>query len=100
MGPTALHETSHPKNEAMVKDASVTAGDSNPHSADQKHQSHEFGALYRSATILPLNIFPICFIAAQPRPEQSTAWCRHEPSPSLGARPYGKGRGGDHRGRW
>ena len=33
--------TSHPKDEAMVmclKDTSVTAGDSNPHSADQKHQ--------------------------------------------------------------
>ena len=35
--------TSHPKDEAMVKclaqGHSVTAGDSNPHSADQKHQS-------------------------------------------------------------
>ena len=34
--------TSHPKDDAMVKclkDTSVTAGDSNPHSADQKHQS-------------------------------------------------------------
>ncbi|XP_033635056.1 PC3-like endoprotease variant B isoform X1 [Asterias rubens] len=38
-------------------------------------------------------------VPAQPRPEQSTAWCRHEPRPSLEARPYGKGRGGDHRGR-
>ena len=35
--------TSHPKDEAMIsvlrKDISVTAGDSNTHSADQKHQS-------------------------------------------------------------
>ena len=35
------------------KDTSVTAGDSNPHSAGQKHQSFNFGALNRSATTLP-----------------------------------------------
>ena len=36
--------TSHPKDEAswlnvLLKDIDVTAGDSNPHTADQKHQS-------------------------------------------------------------
>ena len=31
------------------------AGDSNPHSADQKHQTLKFGAFNRSATTLPQN---------------------------------------------
>ena len=47
------HETngfaSHLKDEwlsVLLKDTSVRVGDSNPHSADQKHQS-EFGALLK-----------------------------------------------------
>ena len=41
--------TSHPKDE----ETSLTAGDSNSHSADQKHQSLKFGDLNCSATTLP-----------------------------------------------
>ena len=54
MGPTALHPIRRTKQwlSVLLKETSVTAGDSNPHSADQKHQS-EFGALNRLATPLP-----------------------------------------------
>ena len=41
MGPTALRPIRRTKQwlSVLLKDTSVTAGDSNPHSADQKHQS-------------------------------------------------------------
>ena len=41
MGPTALRPIRRTKQwlSVLLKDTSVTAGDLNPHSADQKHQS-------------------------------------------------------------